>query len=165
MTAIDRTTRCTARWVPPAADVISGVGGGGLMTAGRGARIHPGLGGERRPRAHAPRFCNTCGEEQPVLRSIGTLPCRCRDATNAPRAENGHNSRARDPIRGRSPAHKSDALLLTSEVMELAGISRSGLYRRMTAGTTDEAGRAAGRVASVDVQRWIAAKAGERPPG
>ena len=44
---------------------ISGVGGGGLMTAGRGAPDTPQP--KRRATArHVPWFCNTCGAEQPI---------------------------------------------------------------------------------------------------
>jgi prophage regulatory protein len=52
-------------------------------------------------------------------------------------------------------------LLLVSEVMELAGIGRSGLYRRMTAGTFPRPVRlGVQRVAwrRSDVEAWIAAQ-------
>lgn len=154
--------------VPPAADVISGVGGGGLMTAGRGAPDTPRPKRRATARTHAPRFCNTCGAEQPIAAfdRDPALPLSRRYKCTACR-ERSQQPRPRSDPRQISGA-QSDALLLTSEVMELAGISRSGLYRRMTAGTFPRPMKlGVQRVAwrRSDVQRWIAARAGERPPG
>ena len=138
---------------------ISGVGGGGLMTAGRGAPDTPWPRWKATARAYAPRFCNTCGAEQPIAAfdRDPTLPLSrrykctaCRERSQKPRPRS-------DPrqITGAQP----DALLLTSEVMELAGVSRSGIYRRMTAGTFPRPMKlGVQRVAwrRSDVQRWMA---------
>ena len=139
-----------------------GMGGGGLTTPDT-----PRLERRSTARARAPRFCNTCGAQQPVAafdRDPTLPPSRrykcttCRERSQKPRPRS-------DPrqIAGAQP----DALLLTSEVMEFAGISRSEIYRRMTTGTFPRpmrlgVQRVAWRLS--DVQRWIAARAGERPP-
>ena len=77
-----------------------GMGGGGLTTPDT-----PRLERRSTARARAPGSATPAARSSRLLRSIGTRPCRRRDATNAPRAENGHRSRAHDQIRGRSPAH------------------------------------------------------------
>ena len=103
--------------VPPAADVISGVGGGGLMTAGRGAPDTPRPKRRATARTHAPRFCNTCGAEQPIAAfdRDPALPLSRRYKCTACR-ERSQQPRPRSDPRQISGA-QSDALLLTSEVM------------------------------------------------
>jgi prophage regulatory protein len=140
-----------------------GMGGGGLTTPDT-----PRLERRSTARARAPRFCNTCGAQQPVAafdRDPTLPPSRrykctaCRERSQKPRPRS-------DPrqIAGAPP----DALLLASEVIELAGISRSEIYRRIRTGAFPPQVRlGVQRVAwrRSDVQRWIAARAEEHPLG
>jgi predicted DNA-binding transcriptional regulator AlpA len=63
-----------------------------------------------------------------------TQPHSRRYKCTACRERSQQKPRPRSDLRQITGA-QPDALLLVSEVMELAGIGRSGLYRRMTAGT------------------------------
>ena len=139
---------------------ISGVGGGGLMTAGRGAPDTPRPKRRATARTHAPRFCNTCGAEQPIAAfdRDPTLPLSRRYKCTACRERSQQKPRQRSDPRQLAGAQPG-ALLLASEVMELAGISRSEIYRRIRTGTFPPPVRlGVQRVAwrQSDVQRWMA---------
>jgi prophage regulatory protein len=113
-------------------------------------------------RTHAPRFCNTCGAEQPiaVFDLDPTQPHSRRYKCTACRERSQQKPRPRSDLRQITGAQPDD-LLLVSEVMELAGIGRSGLYRRMTAGTFPRPVQlGVQRVAwrRSDVEAWIAAQ-------
>ena len=105
------------------------MGGGGLTTPDTphlrevdGARTRPPVLQHLRRAA-----AGCCVRWDPTLPPSRRYKCTaCRERSQKPRPRS-------DPrqIAGAQPG----ALLLTSDVMEFAGISRSGLYRRMTAGT------------------------------
>ena len=97
-------------------------------------RIHPGLGGGRRRALTPPGFCNTV-EEQPIAAfdRDPALPLSRRYKCTACR-ERSQQLRPRSDPRQLAGV-QSDALLLASEVLELAEISRSEIYRRIRTGT------------------------------